>query len=114
MAKSLRVNGKYYASKKDAIDYFSGILGQYGVGEVVARYHDDLEDLLKYHTNAKEKCGKRIDYFKVDMITVDFLSTKCFYVMSEDEDGKYSYKDFSFIKIIKNYNTFKKFKTIGS
>jgi hypothetical protein len=111
MAQSLRINGKYYPTKKAALDYFGGILGRYGVGELIARDHDDLEDLLKYHTNAKEKCGMHINCFKVDMITVDDFNTKCFYVKSKDPDGEYSYKDFSFIKIIKNYSPFKKLNT---
>ncbi len=61
MTKSITVGNKDFKSKKEAKEYFDGIVKSYQVGDTINNpiHHELLLTLLKMKSNAKEKidCG---------------------------------------------------------
>ena len=103
---AVRINGKYFGSKKDAAKFFRLVLDQHREGEAIKEgYKLDVVYLFSHHPYAASKAPEPISDFicAVD----DEYNTKCFAVRMNiggiTIDNKFSVR-----KCLRNFNHFKK------
>jgi hypothetical protein len=106
---AMRVNGKHFATKADAISYYNQILKQYNIGDPIeGDYKLDVIYLFAHHPQAPKKAPYPI--FDIVCAIHPEYKTTCFKVISgyDCEDGSIMHHEtFSHRSCISNFNHFK-------
>lgn len=105
MRKAIKIGGKEFSSKKEALNHYRVILNSYDFGETLKQDDfDDIMDLLETHPKVKEKIGIGIEKVKIAKLKYD---TKSFELVRFDG----STECFSYTKRINSPKTdFSKFR----
>jgi len=92
------IAGKKFDTQKDAIRFIRSILNKYNLnGKLTKEDFNFISELLKRHSDNKEKVGCGIKEFRVRK-NKKWANTRCFYIIRTDG----SVEDFSYRSCLKN------------
>lgn len=96
---SMRLHDLSFRSKKEATEYFKGVLNNTPLGEPIRDFdtHMRLLSLLSRHPRSERKVGCGVNMFIVSKAPYGGFGSRCFHVVREDGSST----DFSYMTCIK-------------